>query len=529
MEYLSKILRLLRTVRFLKISQIFYQIYYRFKSKPKFKLLGGDDIIANSNDIKVVFLKKPYKKISFKNSNVKFEFLNQEVEFFDSQINWNYSVNGKLWTYHLNYFDFLFSASPNSGLQLIQQFISCSEDLVDGLEPYPTSLRIINWIKFDLSNRCFSKDIRSVLRSDLERLNSYLEFHIQANHLLENALALYAGSIYFKSSPFKNKVKKLLIFQIKEQFGKTGFHYEGTFMYHLSLMERLLDVFQISKSLNVGDSEIEDLIEATIKKGMRIANSYQTNGLFPNFNDSNSEETPDFFELCIYAKNQGFIFEDYCPISDIFLNRSKSLSIIADFSNIRPIYQPGHSHADTFNFVLFDSANPIIVDPGISTYEKNAIRELERSTIMHNTIIINNEDSSEVWSGFRVGRRAEVSIVKQDSESICAFHNGYAHIGVIHERTIKLVDDLLEIRDKLINQNSHIAVSSIYFHPDVKINITDSRLILNDSILFEWAGVKKWQCLEYEYAEGYNNRKKGIVWRAEVNYLSTLKIMKNSL
>ena len=43
-------------------------------------------------------------------------------------------------------------------------------------------------------------------------------------------------------------------------------------------------------------------------------------------------------------------------------------------------YQPGHSHADTFNFELYIKNKPIIVDTGISTYENNQQRRYERST-----------------------------------------------------------------------------------------------------------------------------------------------------
>jgi hypothetical protein len=38
--------------------------------------------------------------------------------------------------------------------------------------------------------------------------------------------------------------------------------------------------------------------------------------------------------------------------------------------NILPSYQPGHSHADMLHFILYVSGKPVIVDTGISTYEK---------------------------------------------------------------------------------------------------------------------------------------------------------------
>ena len=65
-------------------------------------------------------------------------------------------------------------------------------------------------------------------------------------------------------------------------------------------------------------------------------------------------------------------------------------------------YQPGHSHSDTFNFELYVQKFPLIVDTGISTYEKNEIRQKERSTLSHNTVMIGDNDQTKVWGGFRV-------------------------------------------------------------------------------------------------------------------------------
>ena len=79
-----------------------------------------------------------------------------------------------------------------------------------------------------------------------------------------------------------------------------------------------------------------------------------------------------------------------------------------DFGKIGPSYQPGHAHSDTFNFELIKNGNPFIVDTGVSTYEKNERRQIERSTSSHNTITIGDYEQSEVWGGFRVAKRAKI-------------------------------------------------------------------------------------------------------------------------
>ena len=50
----------------------------------------------------------------------------------------------------MNYFDFLNqeNISKETGVRLIQDFIKNDALLKDGKEPYPISLRGINWVKF---------------------------------------------------------------------------------------------------------------------------------------------------------------------------------------------------------------------------------------------------------------------------------------------------------------------------------------------------------------------------------------------
>ena len=81
--------------------------------------------------------------------NNTFNFLNQEFKF-ESEIDWNNSKNGKLWTYNINYFEFLMQdeLSEQEGKLLIDNYINSKDKLIDGLESFPTSLRLINWIKF---------------------------------------------------------------------------------------------------------------------------------------------------------------------------------------------------------------------------------------------------------------------------------------------------------------------------------------------------------------------------------------------
>ena len=106
------------------------------------------------------------------------------------------------------------------------------------------------------------------------------------------------------------------------------------------------------------------------------------------------------------------------------------LEAVVDVGNITATYQPGHSHADTFNYELRIDCRPFVVDTGISTYNKTARRQYERSTSAHNTVTVGNKDSSEVWGGFRMGKRAKVRVLSDTENEIMAEHDGLKDVYI---------------------------------------------------------------------------------------------------
>src|SRR5690606_32405858 len=162
----------------------------------------------------------------------------------------------------------------------------------------------------------------------------------------------------------------------------------------------------------------DDLLPFLIEKGIKMLEWLETvtyfNGNIPMVNDSTYGIAPSSKQLSSYAKLLGLQW-DRSKLSDSgyrkFSNNKYELFI--DVGNIGPAYQPGHAHSDTFNFELYVNKNPVIVDAGISTYEKNDLRQLQRSTVSHNTVKIGDNDQSQVWGGFRVGNRARIISIKE--------------------------------------------------------------------------------------------------------------------
>lgn len=54
-------------------------------------------------------------------------------------------------------------------------------------------------------------------------------------------------------------------------------------------------------------------------------------------------------------------------------------------------------------------------------------------------------NSSQVWGGFRVAKRATIVFLLEGEGEVRAIHNGYADIGVKHERIFRKIGDSIVI------------------------------------------------------------------------------------
>jgi hypothetical protein len=120
-----------------------------------------------------------------------------------------------------------------------------------------------------------------------------------------------------------------------------------------------------------------------------------------------------------------------------------------DVAPVGPDYLPGHAHADTLSFELSLQGRLFIVNGGTSCYGTSARRLEERGTAAHSTLQVAGQNSSEVWSGFRVGRRARPLDVQVDAAHVSASHDGYRWLQgkPLHTRAWRFVENGLEVED----------------------------------------------------------------------------------
>lgn len=494
------------TIKYLKWIQIKYQVWYRLKrslwptpSVSKKQLSASYTVDSNFSLLPSIPSNPSWL------GNNKFKFLNI-THTFQKEINWNYAANGKLWTYNLNYFEFLDQAemSASEGLSLIHDFIEKEPSIIDGMESFPISLRLIFWIKFINKHSVRDTTIQASMYRQLSRLSRQPEFHLLGNHLLENACCLLIGGCYFKDARIIQQAKIILLDQLEEQILPDGAHFELSPMYHQILTYRLLDCLNVLQ--NNSNSSLDILLRSLVEKVTKMLGWMQemtlANSDMACLNDSINGIAPAAKDILSYAARLQ-LYPQKITLKECGYRKIKTASyeLLLDIGHIGPDYIPGHAHSDIFNFILYYNNKPFLVDTGISTYKKNKRRTLERSTCSHNTVTISHLNQSDVWGGFRVGKRANIEIIIEEPKKIIAHHDGYKKYGCHHQRTFYMEADHLEIIDEVSGRE--VATAHFHFHPDIDFRLTEQEII-GKSWRIQFKGLSSLQVVSYEMATFFN-------------------------
>jgi uncharacterized heparinase superfamily protein len=410
-----------------------------------------------------------------------------ETREIDSERAWDTPSVSHLWRYHLHYFDDLSARAAASRSAwhepLIQRWIAENPPgRGTGWEPYPTSRRIVNWIKWSLRGGRLSASARDSLATQTRYLDKRLEWHLLGNHLWSNAKALvFSGSFFAgaEADRWRERGLAILEHQLGEQFLEDGAHFELSPMYHALALEDVLDVLNLSRAWpgRLPAALLERLAELAPAMLHWLECMCHPDGDIALFNDSTLDVAPMQAALHDYAARLGLApsrparpFEHLAASGYARILRGP-FALFCDVGDIGPDYLPGHAHADSLSFELSVHGRRWVVDSGCSTYEVGPERLRQRGTAAHNTVVVDGLDSSEVWSSFRVARRArvrDVSVTDQGTAAVVeAAHDGYtARSGVLHRRRIVVDERGLLIADQL--EGAFVSAESFWhLHPDV--------------------------------------------------------------
>ncbi|HKS96783.1 MAG TPA: alginate lyase family protein, partial [Terriglobia bacterium] len=345
----------------------------------------------------------------------------------------------RLWLYHLNYCDFLnvdltrpgdegdLRAALAIALHWLERNRTGSEV---GWEPYPLSLRIVNWLKFlvrhqdrieSLGERRAAERLVTSIAEQTATLERRVEYHLRGNHLLKNIKALLFAGILLESAESRRWWRTgafRLERELDEQILPDGGHFERSPMYHLQVLEDLIDLQELSaasgRSLGPA-ARLAERIEAMATFARTLSHP---DGEIPLFNDSALSMARPLAEVLALAE-RCLATESNRPIEPtpepeaitefpetgyaVIRDPTSNSALIFDCGPLGPDYNPGHGHCDVLSYELSLYGQRVVTDTGVSTYERGPERHYERSTAAHNTLRVDGEEQAEIWASFRVG------------------------------------------------------------------------------------------------------------------------------
>ncbi len=479
-------MRLFHTVRHLRIRQIAYRLYYRWRSLSVPPLQTGNQARVWPQD-----WRSPQWQSAHMGVDGQFQFLNASGRV-DSPEDWNNPAKAKLWLYHLHYLDELNTQDADDRVATLNRLIDrWMEDNPpphgNGWEPYPLSLRLVNLVKWQMRQHYSGSRLLDSIHQQASALSRQIEYHIMANHLFANGKALvFAGAALADGERFLHRGLAILDAEIPGQFLADGAHFELSPMYHAILLRDLCDLVNLAKRSALPELQSRQANWAkVVERGLVwLSHLCHPDGDIAFFNDSTLGVAPRYIDLRQYAQMLGIqpFVPDAASLAVTHLQESGYIAIasgsvvklILDVGRIGPTYQPGHAHADTLSLELSLFGQRVLVNSGISEYGIGVVRSDQRSTRTHNTVVVDGKNSSDVWGGFRIGQRAlpdKPRITPTDEQvTVSCSHNGYRtqFNPLTHSRQWRLSRRHCQITDTLCGDYQQ-AEARYHLHPDVQV------------------------------------------------------------
>jgi uncharacterized heparinase superfamily protein len=415
-----------------------------------------------------------------------------------TNLGWDNPNTEKLWRYNQHYFDDLNAVEASSRniwhQDLMRDWIKKNPPPKGvGWDSYPISLRVVNWIKWSLSGGQITQECMQSLAIQVRYLTKRLEWHLLGNHIIANSKALIFAGLFYQgeeASSWLSLGLKIMKTQLSEQILEDGGHFERSPMYHSIVLVDLLDLINVARCYGavLDFSVIEEWVSIVDRMIYWLRKMNHPDGKISFFNDAAFNIAPCLEDIIKYAKLLGINIKSitkrnelavyYFKQSGYIRIESSDSDTIIDAAPVGPDYIPGHAHADTLSFETSLYGQRIIVNGGTSIYGNGPERLRERETRAHSTVEVAGISSSEVWSGFRVARRAKPFGLQiksaEDEIYVSCLHDGYTRLKgkPTHHRVWILTANSLIVSDRLIGGN-HKSIARFILHPSVSIDMVN--------------------------------------------------------
>ncbi len=406
----------------------------------------------------------------------------------------------------------------------------------------------------------------------------YGTFHgklIVSNHGVANFFGLYWLALNFPhldaACVWRGIAETGLQQQITRQILTDGGPYESSLSYHRFMLEMFLSAYALSQhaklplsenykqrlllglqflhSLRQPSSRVAQIGDADNARAHIFAQyqHWQTDSFdhlfvaaakvfsLPAFS-ANIAKTNQVSECCwptvdIDTKQFSSTNPQVYPTSGIAVLQSPQSHLT--FANLGPGTDGvgNHKHCDQLSIEWCYQQQPVFVDAGNYTYTQDpAARNQHRSTTIHNTVLINDQEQHQFDPAvlFNLRQQGETSFVeKRHMNNMQGVHGRFTKDQQQHDRRILLLaDDSMIVDDIFTGDNLSKRRWQLLLHPGLNADLGDNTVIItNDQHSFKLQTDNlSWQVENSWYAPGYGKRIPTLMLVAKLNDPSITKI-----
>lgn len=171
-------------------------------------------------------------------------------------------------------------------------------------------------------------------------------------------------------------------------------------------------------------------------------------------------------------------------VNQVFIKGGWDRDDFSFMSACRTPVQNKHAHIDPCSFDYSYLGSPLIVDPGVYSYEAGEMRYRFKTTLSHSTLSINKKDAWEYLGSWAYGEQQEGKIVSVDKveDSICIVERHHNYKPAIHTRVFFIHENSIVILDIVENIQKEDK-TYISFHIDSpRVIIHDRSYISSDKM-----------------------------------------------
>lgn len=422
---LKKILLYINTIKYLKMTQIWHQIDrrllygYRKRRLKQVRKLHA----AKTPPVKILIPALDLDDAYLARFQLE-ELLENKVEILHEKhivdlTKWNVEEASHLWNYNLQYLEFLIplAAACGDGKEdrFWQKWCEYADAWMrypsrDSFEPYTISMRIPNLLICMnlLRERIRGSELEKRLTDSIYQQYQYLlmtqELALLANHYFENLKTIIICSVMFEKNENYRRFFSKFYKQVEEQILPDGLHYERSLMYHKIILEDILRIYIVLEDR----AEAEKLLPVIEKMASSLSSVSRSFPRTPLFNDAgdNVAKDTDCLLRAVRAVT-GYTASDQIQefeASGYYKLYSGRNTLLFDCGEIGPSYMGGHAHCDCLSFELIRDEKLLFVNSGTGQYQ-GRLRSFFRSTMAHNTVMIDEREQSELWGEHRAARR----------------------------------------------------------------------------------------------------------------------------